>query len=327
MSIEPNILRKVPCFFSTKLFTIYQNCLDDNGFFTTLKIRVMTSQLNTILSSTYSNLLAVEEADSTQIILVRHGQTEWNLSHIYQGQGDSALTAVGISGAIKVGKKLHQIHQKERKIDFVYCSPLGRAKHTLKLIMEQFKNPNDAFTIRFDDRLMERNFGDFQGKSKIEIKRDYAEVYNGLMTNPEYRPPGQSGEAFAAVTKRSVGFLAEIAAKHHGKRVLVISHGGVISAIFTDLLLVGSIHGYRPSVRRFYCKNCAINMIERDHESGKWFLSVLGDDNYGDFQSDNNRFSVNKHSPFRDLSTMFLGFAMGVFAGYTALKWQRRSSD
>merc|ERR1719245_129153 len=107
-----------------------------------LKQAIMPSKLSNIMDKTYSDLLH-KNTNTTEIIVVRHGQTEWNLVHRLQGQGNSELTNKGISGAKHVGKKLYWLHKNDRKIDSVYCSPLKRAQQTAQIIMEQFTNNNN----------------------------------------------------------------------------------------------------------------------------------------------------------------------------------------
>eukprot|EP01084_Bolivina_argentea_P011424 21348_1 len=263
--------------------------------------------------STYSDLLR-DDTNTTEIVLVRHGQTEWNVIHKLQGQGDSNLTDVGKMGALKVGGKLLFLHQNNRQIDCVYASPLKRAKQTAQIIMKQFKNCN-KLEINYDNRIMERNFGDFQGKTMDGIKNNQPEIYNVLHSNIEYRPP--NGESLLDVTNRVTRFLAEIATKHYGKRILVISHGGVLAAIF-NYILIGRCHADRA----FHCKNCAINIIQRDPKRGKWYVTLLGDDNYGDYQCIKQNTDIELHAR-RDMTTLFVGFVVGCLIGYSAFKARR----
>eukprot|EP00483_Globobulimina_turgida_P006878 UN06890 len=190
----------------------------------------LTSKLASILNATYSDLLH-EDANTTEIILVRHGQTVWNLTHRLQGQGNSELTDVGTNGALKVGKRLYWLHKNDRKIDFFYASPIKRAKQTAQIILAQFTNCNDKLEIQYGDRIMERNFGNFQGITMGEIKKNKPKIYATLHSDIEYKPPG-NGESMLEVTNRCTRFLAEIASRHHGKRILVVCHGGVLQAIF-----------------------------------------------------------------------------------------------
>src|SRR5687768_12234594 len=95
----------------------------------------------------------------TRLILVRHGQTEWNSSSRFQGHLDSPLTSVGIEQARALGSRL-----KDTPIAAVYSSDLGRAMHTARCITEW-----TGHAIIPDARLRERGLGVFEGKDKAAI--------------------------------------------------------------------------------------------------------------------------------------------------------------
>lgn len=270
------------------------------------------------MDTTYSDLLN-KDSNVTEIILVRHGQTEWNLVHRLQGQGNSELTKIGKSGAVKVGKKLYWLHKNDRPIDVVYSSPLKRAKQTCEIIMKQFVDSKDnKLEINFDDRIMERHFGEYQGKTMSEIKSNEPEIYSSLHSNIRFKPNGNKAESLLDVNNRCIQFLAQIAAKHNGKRILIISHGGCLQAILTDILIHSCI-----ADRRFHCKNCAINIIQRNPQNGKWYLSVLGDDEYGNYQQNqdlNHDFANNNMNHNRNFTSLFIGIAIGCLFGFSAFK-------
>ena len=90
------------------------------------------------------------------IYVVRHGQTEWNVLKKMQGSADIPLNEKGIEQAKQTKYNLEDVD-----IDFIFCSPLMRAKQTAEVINED-RNLN----ITFDERLRERNYGEFEGTSK-----------------------------------------------------------------------------------------------------------------------------------------------------------------
>ena len=161
--------------------------------------------------------------EPTEIILVRHGQTEWNVIHKLQGQGNSELTSAGLSGAKKAGTKLYSMHQRGRRISAVYASPLKRAAETARIIMEQFRNYDDDLQIQYDDRLKERHFGDFQGLTYAQVREKNDLVFSAI----DQKPPGKGGESRLDVYNRAMECLAEITMENAGKRVLVVTHGGI----------------------------------------------------------------------------------------------------
>eukprot|EP01084_Bolivina_argentea_P316310 548251_1 len=273
----------------------------------------MSSKLADILESTYSDLLHAAKG-KTEIILVRHGKTHWNTERIWQGQQDSNLTHIGISGAINVGIKLYKLHTYDGKIHAIYSSPLGRAKHTAQLIMQQFTHKNDKLDIEYDDRLMERNLGNLQGLSIAKFQTEHPEQYEELHHNLNYKPPGKNSETRIDILNRASEFLAEIVSKYHGKRILVVAHGGVIQAIMNDII------SHNKVGRTFHVKNCAINIIQRDSSNGRWYVSVLGDDDYGNLKQ---VIQVKEHKT-NHLPYLIIGFALGC--AMTAFVFKRLQS-
>ena len=99
----------------------------------------------------------------TRLIIVRHGQTEWNTLHKMQGQQDSPLTATGRELARRLGVRLQNTH-----IDGVFTSPLGRAAATARLITEGRNLP-----IIEDERLQELDLGRWEGEDMRTIEQRY----------------------------------------------------------------------------------------------------------------------------------------------------------
>src|SRR5918997_6667336 len=116
-----------------------------------------------------------------QVIIVRHGQTQWNIRRIRQGHLDSELTEKGLIQAQALGKRLAR-----ETFSALYSSDLGRAMHTARLIAAV-----TGHEIITDARLRERHLGLFQGLSGDEIKQKYPEEYHLHRTlSPEYVIPG-----------------------------------------------------------------------------------------------------------------------------------------
>ena len=262
------------------------------------------SKLSDILDATYSDLLSITKS-TTEIILVRHGQTEWNVIHRLQGHQDSNLTLNGMNGAIEAGKKLYKLHKYDRKISYIYSSPLGRAKNTTKLILKQFTDCN--IDIEYDDSLKERNLGDLQGRTLSELRKNEPKTYNLLESDIKWKPSGKHSESKLDVYNRSIKFLAKIASKHHGKRILVVCHGGVIQLILSDIL------AHTVQAKTFPVKNCSINIIQREPNNGKWYCSVLGDDNYGNLKQLSSDYNNSNSNQF---SYIIASFAIVCAVGY-----------
>ena len=230
------------------------------------------SKKNDDASKTYSVIKSSTDTSSTEIYLIRHGRTYWNNEHRMQGQQNSDLTDGGIKGAINVGKRLNKIH-KQRKFDIMISSPLGRTKQTTNYILSQFDS-NDKPELIWDKRLMERNFGKFQGYTRDEFKDGWEDEFQECSLDV-YKKMGDTGESADDLNKRVTQFINDVSNKYAGKRILVVSHGGTI-----QYMLFHVIFYERSQNRSFNVKNTAINIIERKSKNDDWFITLLGDDDH-----------------------------------------------
>lgn len=196
---------------------------------------------------------------STEFYLIRHGETEANASGRWQGHEDSALTMHGESQAEALGRRL-----AGTSFAALYSSDLGRAYNTAKKVAGV-----TGLNIVTDQRLRERHLGIFQGRTREENARDFPEEWKGYLTGgPDYVIP--AGESARQRLKRSVQCLEEIAARHSGERVAVVSHGGVLSGLMRVALGIPL-----TAPRAFQIWNAGINIFM--FADGKWRLNTWGD--------------------------------------------------
>ena len=153
---------------------------------------------------------------SGSILLVRHGETEWNLQRRYQGRSDSPLTATGIAQAHAIGRLLGGL--PETNGFRIIASPLGRAQRTAKIIREHF---TAAPELQCDNRLRELSLGSWDGLTYGEIAACCPGVFDGEGRYDWYfrSPDGEPYDAFAA---RLGGWLQEQDAAH---ALVVVTHG------------------------------------------------------------------------------------------------------
>ena len=153
--------------------------------------------------------------------LVRHGETEWNLSGRWQGHADAPLTDRGEAQARALGERF-----KDEVFDVCYTSDLGRAARTTELILEQ-----SGMAFETDERLRERDLGVMQGLTTKEMLDRCPEVFDSFRNaGPDFVVP--EGESFRQFHERCVQALEDCLERHAGKRVLLVTHGGVLGAIF-----------------------------------------------------------------------------------------------
>ncbi len=152
------------------------------------------------------------------LVLVRHGQSLWNLENRFTGWIDVPLTDTGREEARAAGERLHG-----RSFDIAYTSTLSRAQETLALIQQVAGI--DPPVIR-DQALNERHYGDLQGLNKAETAAKYGDE-QVLIWRRSYATPPPNGEALKDTAARTLPFferaiLGDIA---QGKDVLVVAHG------------------------------------------------------------------------------------------------------
>lgn len=197
--------------------------------------------------------------DTTEIILVRHGETEWNLSGRWQGHADSALSERGVSQAKSLGKRMATM-----PVDVVYSSDLERAMHTSRLA--GISSDWDALAL---SELRERDLGVLEGMTTSEMESKQPDVYRRFLNEgPNYQPPG--GESFQQFFDRCSNAVEKLVDKHPGKKILGFTHGGVLGVIFRKVLNIGL-----DVERNFLLLNCSINKIQKSN--GKWHLVSWGD--------------------------------------------------
>ncbi|MCZ6547912.1 MAG: histidine phosphatase family protein [Deltaproteobacteria bacterium] len=197
--------------------------------------------------------------EQAQLIVVRHGETEWNLEGRRQGHLDSPLTAMGRAQGEALAQRLAKY-----KFSSLYSSDLGRAYQTAKLISE-----STGHTIVVDQRLRERNLGIFQGLKGDEIHKAYPEELLLHKTGgPDYIIP--QGESARQQAQRNISCLEEFAKKHTGEVIVIVTHGGVLNALFRHIL---SIPLEAP--RRFEFMNASINIFSCG--KGNWMLQTWGE--------------------------------------------------
>lgn len=196
---------------------------------------------------------------STEMIVIRHGETEWNLSGRWQGHENSLLTENGHLQAKAVAKAL-----KQYPVSALYSSDQGRALQTARYIEETLGLP-----IVTDSRLRERHLGIFQGLTAAQMKAQYPDSFEQFQNHgPGFIIPG--GESIQQRYDRSVECFKHLVATHPGDSIAVVTHGGVLDGLFrfvTGLAL--------EIPRHFKIWNCSLNVFS--YAAGQWRLLTFGD--------------------------------------------------
>jgi broad specificity phosphatase PhoE len=193
-----------------------------------------------------------------KVYLLRHGETAYNADgNRYCGRTDIDLTEKGYSQANLVADQLINV-----QIDAVYSSPLKRAKITAEIA----SNGRD---VKTDERLIELDFGIWEGKTKEVFIEEEPELWSNWMANPAKYKAGENGESASEVVNRLDNFYDEILAKHAGQTIMVVAHNGVNRFLMAHKLGM-PLKNYRQIVQ----ENSAITLVEFD-EKGTMTLNLL----------------------------------------------------
>jgi alpha-ribazole phosphatase/probable phosphoglycerate mutase len=189
------------------------------------------------------------------ILLVRHGRTDWNDAHRFQGRTDIPLNAIGRAQAEKVAARL-----AAWSMDVIYTSPMTRARETAAAIADLHgKSP-----VVLDD-LAEVNFGSWEGRFFEDIKEQHGDRLQEWLQNPFFCMP-EKAETWDSIRARAERVKETVLGSPH-ERIVMVSHGGIIRALFVAML------GLDPhTVWNIKTSNCALSGIEvRRHQSSLAF--------------------------------------------------------
>ena len=195
----------------------------------------------------------------TQFILVRHGETEWNRLGRIQGHLDSPLNPRGVAQAESVAARL-----EHEPFDRLVCSDLGRARGTAEIIAGR-----TGHEIEADDRLRERHYGIFQGRTRAEAAAAFPDAYAEYESEDvDHAIPG--GESIQQCFRRNLACLQDLAARHAGERIVVVAHGGVLDGLHRHVLGLPHV-----GARAFTIVNASLNWFSYEGEA--WELERWGD--------------------------------------------------
>jgi len=165
------------------------------------------------------------------LILLRHGESQWNLENRFTGWVDVPLSPKGEEEAKTAGE-----HLKDLEIDLLFTSVLQRAINTAKIALEA-AGKGELPTER-NEALNERHYGDLQGLNKAETAEQYGDEQVKIWRRSyDVPPPGEKGESLKDTAARTLPYYREhiLPAIEAGKNVLVVAHGNSLRSIVMDL--------------------------------------------------------------------------------------------
>lgn len=163
---------------------------------------------------------------SKEILIARHGETDWNLNFKWQGISDIPLNSRGLSQAKELGERL-----RNESIGKIYCSDLVRSKETAEIVSGILGTD----TLKIDSRLRERSLGKFEGW-KVEDVGKYAGIPPDklilLETDEVFIDILPSVEPWDNFSFRVWNAFQDIASESDGGKILIVGHGGVMRALY-----------------------------------------------------------------------------------------------
>jgi len=196
----------------------------------------------------------------TRIILVGHGETEWNRVEHFRGRADVPLNRTGLFQAQATGRRIAD----EWRPVAIYSSPLSRAIRTAEAAAWHFD-----LTVQVHSGLVDINYGEWQGLTPDEARERWPEVVDAWYKAPHTACiPG--GETLDDLRSRALGAVNETAARHGGKTILLVGHTVINRVILLGVLGLGNDRFWR--LRQ---DTCAINVFEM--ENGIFTIVSLND--------------------------------------------------
>ena len=203
---------------------------------------------------------------SLKIYFVRHGETTYSQTGGFCGAIDPELTPAGSQMAEQFAATYAKLPWNA-----VYVSPMKRTIATAKPLCDAV-----GIEMQLHDGLREIKYGDWEGKTVEEVKKDYAEDYINWLTEPAWNAPTNGGETSVEIASRSSLVIAEIQEKYKSGNVLVVSHKATIRILLCSLLGI-DLGRYRY---RIGALAASVSIVKFDVRGP--LLEVLGDRSYMD---------------------------------------------
>ena len=196
----------------------------------------------------------------THFVVVRHGETRWNVERRMQGHFDSPLTAAGREQAAAIARRLAD----DAPFDLLVSSDLGRALETAGAIARA-----TGHAVQTQPRLRERHWGVGEGMGYAEIGERYPAAFRpDPEVDPDYAVPG--GESRRAFHARVVAAFEELAAARPAARIVVVTHGGALAAIYRHVHRIPHGRAHRIAIA-----NASYNAVSFD--AGAWTIHAWAD--------------------------------------------------
>ena len=197
----------------------------------------------------------------TEIVLIRHGETDWNVTEVFRGRIDVSLNERGLRQA-----KLLAEYLADSPLDAVYSSPLKRAFQTAEAVAGK-----KGLSVEVAPALVDLDFGAWQGLSRVEVQERFPEAYRDWLEHPErLKVPG--GEDLGQVRERALTMVNEVTAGGW-KSVALVTHRVIIKVLICALLGIGNARFWNIRL-----DTCGVSRFI--HEGGRFVLALHNDTSF-----------------------------------------------
>lgn len=201
-----------------------------------------------------------------ELLLIRHGQTDWNVSRMMMGRKPIPLNDVGMEQAKRLADFL-----KGSDLKAIITSPVKRAYQTAEAIANHYEN----ITPLEHEALTEIDYGDWVGKSFDEVIESDREIWDAYHISPDtVKLPG--GESMVDVKKRVADLLGDVRSKYKNGRVALVSHADVLKVAILELMDMDL-----SKLMKFSVDNCAVILIRFQDGFGPRFIAYNAMNGFG----------------------------------------------
>jgi probable phosphoglycerate mutase len=203
---------------------------------------------------------------TARIILIRHGQTDWNLTDRFRGMADVPLNATGLAQAEATGRRVALQWEPAA----IYSSPLSRAVNTAEAVARHLLQEKGLDrNVEIEPSLADFNFGRWEGLTPKAAAGRWPEEMDAWCNHPEKaRIPG--GETLNDLRSRAAMAVEELVQRHPNETIVLVSHTNVIRILLLWAMKLGNECFWR--IRQ---DTCAVNVLER--EQGNWTVGSIND--------------------------------------------------
>ncbi len=195
----------------------------------------------------------------TKVMLVRHGETDWNREEVFRGRIDVELNQNGREQARALAEATGIF-----QIDAIYSSPLSRSLETARIVADVHH-----LDVEVAAGFIDLHYGEWQGLKHREVKEKYPDLYIRWQVSPHLvRFPG--GESLEDMGKRALKELTTIVTEHEGQTVMIVSHRVVSKVILCSIIGLGNSHFWK--IRQ---DNCCLNIFECSEDA--YIIHLLND--------------------------------------------------